>query len=83
MRLLGQMTGMGIITLVFNMYIGRGEITPHLYPAFVMAFKIAFIIFFFLTLGGIFASMVRGKLRPSGSAAVTTGGGQISDRNPD
>ena len=55
MRLLGQMTGMGIITLVFNMYIGRVEIRPHLYPEFVIAFKIAFGIFFILTLGGIFA----------------------------
>ena len=32
------MTGMGIITLVFNVYIGRGEITPLLYPAFLKAF---------------------------------------------
>lgn len=65
MRLLGQMTGMGIITLVFNVYIGRGEITPLLYPAFLKAFKIAFGIFFVLTVGGIFASMVRGTLRPA------------------
>lgn len=74
MRLLGQMTGMGIITLIFNIYIGRGDITPNLYPAFITAFKVAFGIFFFLTVGGIFASMVRGKLRQAGSNAGTTEG---------
>jgi len=74
MRLIGQMIGMGIITLIFNIYIGRVEIRPHLYPAFIAAFKIAFAIFFILTLGGIFASMVRGKLRLAGSDAGTTEG---------
>ena len=79
MRLLGQMTGMGIITLVFNIYIGRGEIRPDLYPAFVIAFKIAFGIFFILTFGGIFASMVRGKVRPAASDIGTTQGRQIGN----
>ena len=69
MRLLGQVTGMGIITLIFNIYIGRGEITPDVYPAFITAFKIAFGIFFVLTAGGVFASMVRGNLRQEGSDA--------------
>jgi len=83
MRTLGQMIGMGIITLVLNVYIGRVEISPNLYPAFVIAFKISFLIVFILAVLGIFASMVRGKVRSTGSDAGTREGQPIGNRNTD
>ena len=83
MRSLGQMTGMGIITLVFNVYIGRIEISPNLYPEFVSAFKIVFGIIFILAVLGIFASMVSGNVRPTGSDTGTRKGRQIGNQNMD
>lgn len=79
MRTLGQMTGMGIITLVLNMHIGRVEISPNLYPEFVIAFKISFGIVFILAVLGIFASMVRGKVRSTGSDEGTMEGQPIGN----
>lgn len=63
MRLTGQMLSMGIAMLVFAIYIGRAEITPENYPAFLRSAKCAFIIFTALCFGGIFASLARGKVR--------------------
>ena len=63
MRLTGQMLSMGIAMLVFAVYIGRAEITPENYPAFLRSAKTAFIIFTVLCFGGIFASLSRGKVR--------------------
>ncbi len=63
MRLTGQMLSMGIAMLVFAVYIGRVEITPENYPAFLRSAKCAFIIFTALCFGGIFASLARGKVR--------------------
>jgi len=63
MRLTGQMLSMGIAMLVFAVYIGRAEITPENYPAFLRSAKCAFIIFTALCFGGIFASLARGKVR--------------------
>jgi len=66
MRQLGMMISMGVATLVFAVLIGRVQITPEYYPAFMKSLKWAFSIFSILCLGGIFASLVRGKLRPGG-----------------
>ena len=63
MRLTGQMLSMGIAMLVFALYIGRAQITPENYPAFLTSVKTAFIIFAVLCFGGIFASLSRGKVR--------------------
>ncbi len=63
MRLTGQMLSMGIAMLVFALYIGRAQITPENYPAFLTSAKTAFIIFAVLCFGGIFASLSRGKVR--------------------
>jgi MFS family permease len=67
MRQLGMMISMGVATLVFAVLIGRVQITPEHYPAFMKSLKWAFSIFSILCLGGIFASLVRGKLRPGDS----------------
>jgi EmrB/QacA subfamily drug resistance transporter len=62
MRLLGQMFSMGIVTIVFSLYIGPTQIVAELYPMFLVSIKIAFIIFAALCGLGIFASLARGKI---------------------
>jgi EmrB/QacA subfamily drug resistance transporter len=64
MRLLGMMIRMGIATLVFALYLGRVQITVEYYPIFIKSVNVAFAVFAILCFGGIFSSMVRGKLRP-------------------
>ncbi len=63
MRLTGQMLSMGIVMLIFAVYIGRVQITPEYYPFFVQSTKVAFIVFAALCFGGIFASLARGRVR--------------------
>jgi EmrB/QacA subfamily drug resistance transporter len=65
MRLLGQMLSMGIATLIFALFIGRIQITPEHYPAFIKSVKTAFIVFSCLCAGGIFFSLSRGQVRDS------------------
>jgi EmrB/QacA subfamily drug resistance transporter len=62
-RLIGAMLSMGIATSVFSLHIGRVQITPEYYPAFLESMKIALTIFAVLCIPGIFASISRGKLR--------------------
>lgn len=63
MRLIGQMFSMGITILVFAIFIGRVQITSEYHLLFLKGLKVAFIIFAALCFGGIFASLLRGKLR--------------------
>jgi EmrB/QacA subfamily drug resistance transporter len=63
MRTIGMTFSMGIAMVLFAIFIGRVEILPEFYPAFVKASKVAFIIFAVLCFGGIFASLARGKIR--------------------
>jgi len=74
MRLLGMMLSMGIATLIFAIFIGRVQITIEYYPVFIKSVEVAFIIFSILCFGGIFASLVRGRLRASVSKMPATGG---------
>ena len=74
MRLLGMMISMGIATLIFAIFIGRVQITIEYYPVFIKSVKVAFIIFSILCFGGIFASLVRGRLRTSVSKMPATRG---------
>lgn len=66
MRLLGQMTSMAIATLVFAVVIGPSEIVPALYPRFLASARICFSISAGLCFVGIFFSIYRGRLRPTG-----------------
>lgn len=61
MRSVGMMLSMGIAMLISAIYVGRVEITPEYYSAFVAGMKVAFIIFAALCFVGIFASLARGK----------------------
>jgi len=63
MRLVGQVSSMGIAMLVFSVFLGRVEILPEYYPQFLVCVKVAFAIFSVLCVVGIFASMARGTLR--------------------
>jgi EmrB/QacA subfamily drug resistance transporter len=63
MRQIGMTFSMGLVMLIFGIYIGHVQITPQYYPAFINSVNIAFIIFAILCLGGVFASLARGKLR--------------------
>ena len=64
MRLLGQMLSMGIVTLIFALFIGRAQITPQSYPMLIKSVRVAFIVFACLCVSGIFFSLYRGRLRP-------------------
>ncbi|MEM2634582.1 MAG: MFS transporter [Nitrososphaerales archaeon] len=63
MRLIGQVLSMGIVTLVFAIYMGRVQITFEYYQSFLNSIRIAFTIFTTLCFLGIFASLARGELR--------------------
>jgi EmrB/QacA subfamily drug resistance transporter len=64
MRLLGQMLSMGIVTLIFALFIGRAQITPQYYPMLINSTKLVFIVSTGLCICGIFFSLYRGRLRP-------------------
>jgi EmrB/QacA subfamily drug resistance transporter len=61
MRLVGQMLSMGIAIMIFALIIGRVEITPAYYPAFLSSMKIGFLLFTIICFLGIYPSLARGK----------------------
>ena len=63
-RILGQMFSMGIVTLVLAVVMGRVQITPETHAGFVTSMETTFVVFAALCLGGIFASLARGRIRP-------------------
>ena len=63
MRTMGMMFSMGMVMLVFSIFIGRIQITPSYYPLFIKSVKAAFIIFTVFCSAGIFASLSRGSMR--------------------
>ena len=63
MRVIGQMLSLGIATLLFALYMGQVQITPEYYTSFLHATRTGFIVFSILCIGGIFASLARGKTR--------------------
>jgi EmrB/QacA subfamily drug resistance transporter len=63
MRATGMMFSMGLVMVIFAIYIGRTQITPPYYPFFLKSLKMIFSIFTILCLAGIFASLSRGRMR--------------------
>jgi len=61
MRLTGQAFSMGMVLLLFALYIGRVQITPEYYPLFLKSMRVAFSISAALCFAGIFASIARGR----------------------
>jgi MFS family permease len=68
MRQTGMMISMGIVMLIFTIYIGRVQITPELYPLFLRSMNVAFMVFAVLCFGGVFASIRRGKVPKPGQS---------------
>jgi EmrB/QacA subfamily drug resistance transporter len=61
MRQFGMIVSMGLVMLLFALYIGRVQITPEYYGVFLQSVQMAFIIFTSLCFLGIFAALARGK----------------------
>jgi EmrB/QacA subfamily drug resistance transporter len=67
MRQLGMVVSMALVALCLTVYVGRAELTPETYPAFMQCLKVAFLIFAGLCSLGLFASLARGNVRPERS----------------
>jgi EmrB/QacA subfamily drug resistance transporter len=63
MRSIGMMLSMGIVMILFSVYIGQAEITPDYYPDFLISVQVGFIIFTVLSFGGIFIQFAAKKAR--------------------
>ncbi|HEY7068070.1 MAG TPA: MFS transporter [Chloroflexota bacterium] len=62
MRATGQMVGMAITMVVVSLYIGQEPVSADNLPAFIAATQTACLLFAVLTVGGVVASLVRGKV---------------------
>ncbi len=60
MRQIGMIISMGIVMLILNVYVGRVQIIPENYDAFLISTRVSFIFSSVLCFLGIFASMARG-----------------------
>jgi EmrB/QacA subfamily drug resistance transporter len=63
MRTSGMALSMGIVMILFSIYIGQAQIIPEYYPAFLTSVKVSFVIFTALCFGGIFAQLAGRKAR--------------------
>ena len=63
MRLVGQMLSLGIVMIMFALFLGQEQINIENYAAFLESVSTAFIVFTVLCFGGIFASLARGNSR--------------------
>lgn len=61
MRMIGQMTSMGIAMMLISLYIGKQTINPATHQGLLTAMKTGFAIFSVLSFFGIFASLARNK----------------------
>ena len=61
MRLIGQMSSMGIAMMIFSVFIGKADINPSNYTEFIHSIRTVFFIFAGLCFIGIFFSLARGK----------------------
>jgi len=62
MRMIGQMLSMGIVIVIFSIFIGSERISSVNQDAFLNSAHTAFILFSVLCFVGIFASLARGKI---------------------
>jgi len=63
MRLIGQTLSMAVAMLVLTLYLGGVQITPEQFPLFLEGARTVFRVFSALCFLGVFASLVRGRLR--------------------
>ena len=62
MRMIGQMFSMGIVIIIFSIFIGSAKISPENRDPFLISAQTAFILFTIMCFMGIFASFSRGKI---------------------
>jgi EmrB/QacA subfamily drug resistance transporter len=58
MRTAGMMLSMGVVVILFSIYIGQAEITPTYYPQFLTSLQVGFIVFSILGFIGVIAQMI-------------------------
>ena len=58
MRTAGMMVSMGIIMILFSLYIGQAEIIPANYPQFLSSMRTGFIIFTFVSILGLCCQLI-------------------------
>ncbi|MDD1678926.1 MAG: MFS transporter [Methanomicrobiales archaeon] len=63
MRAIGQLASMAVAMMIFSLAMGRVEVTPEIYPRFLSGVQAVFLILFVLSVFGVIASLVRGKIR--------------------
>ncbi len=61
-RTIGGTLSLSLAAMVIALFVGRVQITPEHYPAFLTSVRLAFGIFGGLCIAGVFASLTRGKL---------------------
>jgi EmrB/QacA subfamily drug resistance transporter len=69
MRSCGMTLSIGIVMILFSIYIGNAQITPEYYPTFLTTVKLGFIIFTALCFGGIFAQLA-GRKAPGSAKTI-------------
>lgn len=62
MRLIGQTLSMGIVMLIFALWMGGQAVLPETAPLFLRSMRVAFAVFATLCFLGIFASLARGRI---------------------
>lgn len=62
MRLLGQMLSMALATLLISLFVGKNQISPEYYPAFLDSIHVSFLISTLLCTIGIYFSSARGSV---------------------
>ena len=63
MRVIGQVSSMGVVAMVFSLTLGAVQITPEVYPQLERALTFSLIVAAGLCLPGIYLSLARGRLR--------------------
>jgi EmrB/QacA subfamily drug resistance transporter len=62
-RQIGMMVSMGVVMMLTALFIGKAEVTVANQESFVSALRVAFAVYAVACLGGVFASLARGKMR--------------------
>jgi EmrB/QacA subfamily drug resistance transporter len=77
MRTSGMMLSMGIMMILFALYVGQAEITPVYYPQFLTSVRVGFIVFTVIGIGGVLAQLT-GRGKPSSALPLRKGENKIS-----
>lgn len=61
MRQVGMMFSMGIVMMIFSIYMGKVQITQEQHEVLLWSMKIAFAVFAFISLGGVWTALAAGR----------------------